>query len=177
MERPSWNGPSALLAAPNGYDFDSYRVPAVNLEQRAQAAFDYYDRVHREVFAGDPAANPRLKVEVLAPARVADVDTLVLVTPWTLNGMFFADEYPDALDVGARSCPVFVNDLPDLGRYGSVNLVSDVSAYESPERARSVASSLVKSFQEAIAAWRAANDVADPSRRSLLRGKLDRPDG
>lgn len=117
-----------------------------------------FTTVHRTVFLGDPAANPRLPVDVLEPALVADTPTLVLLTPWTLNGLLFPpdDAFPEQISVAERLRPVFVAELPPLGRYRSVNLVGDVSRYETPEQARTIARSWAAPFQAAVRAARAA---------------------
>ena len=59
------------------------------LADLAARVLAHFEGVHADVFRGDPAANPRLKVEVLDPEMAGDTPTLVLITPWTLNGMAF----------------------------------------------------------------------------------------
>ncbi len=143
------------------------------LRRLAETTEATFRRVHTDVFEGDPAANPRLKVEVVDPERVEGIPTCVLVTPWTLNGMWFpgGQTFPDRLIVAGRPKPVFANELPDLGPYLSVNLVSDVSRLESPAQARTIATTLGESFREAIRRIVEEAQVADPGRRRLLRGR------
>lgn len=135
----------------------------------------YFDRVHREVFDGDPAANPRLRVEVLGAAMATDTPVLVLVTPWTLNGMAFPpdDDFPEQLTVGDRTYPVFVNEVADFGSYRSLNLIADVSGIESHDAARQRAEELAQPLRDAVSRARAPRSereehVADPGRRRLL---------
>ena len=144
-------------------------MDAVELAERVQ---EHFERVEREVFRGDPAANARLKVEVLDPELVGDIPTLVLVTPWTLNGMAFPpnEHLPGELTLGKRRYPVFCNELEDLGHYCSVNLVSDVSNLQSPDAARGVGRPLGALFRQAVAAFIDAGSVADPSKRDLFKG-------
>ncbi len=132
----------------------------------------HFETVERTVFRGDPAVNPRLKVEVLDPELVQDTPTLVLVTPWTLNGMAFPPEgdFPNSLDLGKRSYPVFRNDLDGIGPYCSVNLVSDVGNLQSPDAARGVGRPLGKMFRDAVARARQERVVDDRARRDLFKG-------
>ena len=123
------------------------------------------------MFAGDPAANTRLKVEVLGEATAGDTPTLVLVTPWTLNGLAFPpdDRFPDSLTIGKRSYPVFHNEIDALGSYYSVNLMGDVSMLKSPESARAVGSQLGAPFRVAVEKAREALAVPDEARRELFK--------
>jgi hypothetical protein len=143
----------------------------------ADRTFRYFDGVHREVFADDPATNPALTVEVVEPSQIAGCPTLVLITPWTLNGMVFGDleDFPPALTVGAREYPVFANTLPDLGPYRSVNLIPDVSTFDDQEGARKAARAYVQPFRDAVTKALDEIQVEDRARRELLRG-LIRPD-
>ena len=129
------------------------------LGQLAAATLEAFTRVHRAAFLGDPAANPRLPVDVLAPATVVDTPTLVLLTPWTLNGLLFPpdDDVPDVLVVAGRARPVHSAEVDGLGGYRSVNLVADVSRWRGPEQARTVARSWVEPFRAAVAEARAAH--------------------
>lgn len=138
------------------------------------ATLEYFQRVHRDVFAGDPASNPQLEVEVIAPAVIAGAPTLVLITPWTLNGMVFGElpGFPTKLPIGGKTYPVFANTLAELGPYRSVNLVSDVSAVDGPEAARKTARAFVQPFQEAVATALEEAQIEDPDRRNLLRGLI-----
>lgn len=144
----------------------------ISPEALAQRALEFFEGVNRDVFRGDPAANTRLKVEVVEEAMVDDTPTFVLITPWTLNGMAFPPDgrFPESLAVGARECPVFRHEIQGLGEYCSVNLVPDVSRLQSPEAARSAADALASAFREGVAAARADLGVENPDRRSLLKG-------
>lgn len=125
-----------------------------SLADLAEAAFA---GVHRRVFAGDPAANPRLPVEVAASATAGDTRTLVLITPWTLNGLIFCpdDDFPAELSIaGLPPRAVYATELEPLGRFRSVNLVPDVSGLPDPERARSLAASWAEPFRAAVEAAR-----------------------
>ena len=143
-----------------------------DLDGLAARVLAVFEDIHRRVFLGDPAANSRLKVEVLEPALAADTPTLVLITPWTLNGLAFPPHphgtLPAELMIGRRRRPVFTNSLADIGQYNSVNLVPDVSSLESRAQARSLAEPLAVDFRSAVAAARADASVPDPSRRRLL---------
>lgn len=131
----------------------------------------YFERVHREVFADDPAANPNLAVEVVAPDDVQGVPVLVLITPWTLNGMIFGDlpGFPSALTIGAKDYPVFENTLAELGPYRSVNLVADVSGLSDQEAAGRAARALVEPFRVAVRTALEEGQVRDRDRRGILR--------
>lgn len=146
----------------------------MDLDARVRMTFEYFDRVHREVFAGHPAANPRLTVEVVDPAEVHGVHTMVLICPWTVNGLFFppGDRYlPDELEIGGRPHPVFPNHLDELGRYGSVNLVADVSCLTMAGIAASL-EPVLPWFRDAVRRlYEPADTVAEPHRRALLFGK------
>jgi hypothetical protein len=130
----------------------------LDLQWLAEHALTAFAAVHRRVFAGDPAANPRLVVEVTEAAMAGDTATLVIITPWTLNGLLFSpdDIFPDELSIADRPQPVFITELEPLGRFRSVNLVSDVSGLPGPERARSLARSWAGPFRMAVEAARAA---------------------
>lgn len=141
-----------------------------DIDDLAARVLDHFERVHRDVFRGDPVANPRLKVEVLDPVVVEGAPTLVLVTPWTLNGMAFPpdDRFPDTLTVNTKHLPVFRNTLEGIGSYCSVNLVADVSTLQSPEAARGVGRPLGAAFRSAVEQFR---QIEDRGRRDLLRGR------
>jgi hypothetical protein len=141
-----------------------------DLDDLARRVYDHFEGVHREIFRGDPAANPKLKVEVLDPEMVGDTPTLVLVTPWTLNGMAFPPDarFPDSLAVNTKVLPVFRNELDGIGAYVSVNLVADVSTLQSPDAARGVGRSLGAGFRTAV---EEARQIGDRGRRDLLRGR------
>lgn len=137
----------------------------------------HFTRVHRDVFLGDPLCNPRLKVEVLDETVAHDTPTLILVTPWTINGLAFPPDgmLPETLAINGRSYPVFVADIDGIGPTHSVNLVATVAGIASPEAARSAARAIGEAFRISLARVREAAQVDDPSRRDLFR--LRRADG
>jgi hypothetical protein len=143
----------------------------------ADRTYAYFEGIHRDVFAGDPASNPALAVEIVGPREVGGLPTLVLITPWTLNGMVFGDvaDFPSVLTVGAREYPVFAHSLPELGPYQSINLVPDVSSLEAQESARKAARAYVQPFRDAVARALEEIRVEDRDRRQVIRG-LIRPD-
>ena len=136
--------------------------------------YEYFERIHRDVFAGDPAANPALAVEVLEPSEVGGLPILLLITPWTLNGMVFGDlvDFPASLAVGAKEYPVFAHSLAELGPYRSVNLVPDVSSLESQGAAQRAARAYAQPFRAAVAKALEEARVDNPNRRGLLRGLI-----
>lgn len=141
-----------------------------DLQDLAQRVYDHFERVNRDVFRGDPVANPKLKVEVLDPEMAGDTPIIVLITPWTLNGMAFPpdDRFPASLSVNTKDLPVFRNELEGIGAYCSVNLVADVSTLQSPDVARAIARPLGTAFRTAV---EAARQIGHLGRRELLRGK------
>ena len=136
----------------------------------------HFTAVHLEVFLGDPVCNPKLRVEVLEEALAHDTPTLVLITPWTINGLAFPPDgtLPDTLTVNRRSLPVFVTDIAGIGVVHSVNLVANTATLASPEAARSAARALSGDFRHAITRAREAAQVADPGRRELFRIRTHR---
>lgn len=130
---------------------------------------EHFQTVHREVFLGDPVSNPKLKVEVLAEEDAGDCPTLVLVTPWMVNGVALPPdgELPASLSINGRTYPVFTAEVEGVGTLHSVNLAATTAAFTSHEAARSVAAAMAGPFREAVAAARSGR-VADPSRRRLL---------
>jgi hypothetical protein len=138
----------------------------------ADQTYAYFESIHRDVFAGDPACNPSLAVEVVGPEELAGHPTLVLITPWTLNGMVFGElaDFPSTLSVGARAYPVFAHSLPKLGPYRSINLVPDVSSFGDQESARKAARAYLQPFRNAVAKAIEDMSVGDRDRRDLLRG-------
>jgi hypothetical protein len=124
------------------------------LEDLVARAGEAFRGVHDLVFAGDPSANPRLRVEPVEPAWVDGVPTLVLITPWTLNGLMFPlGAGPDELVVATFPRRAYRGDVVPLGVYWSVNLVPDVSQLTSPGQARRLAASFADPFREAVRAW------------------------
>lgn len=129
-----------------------------------------YREINERVFVGDPIANARLRVEAVEPALAEDTPTLVLITPWTINGMAFPpdEEFPDSLRIGGKSWTVFRHELEALGVYRSINLVSHVGCLDSHEQARELACAMGPRFAEAVDRVRRDVLVPDPSRRRLL---------
>ncbi|MFI7545184.1 [NiFe]-hydrogenase assembly chaperone HybE [Actinoplanes sp. NPDC049599] len=121
------------------------------LVAQVRAAFE---RVHRAVFLGDPVANARLSVDVVDVDVVHDAPTLVLVlvTPWTVNGLIFTpdDAFPEALEIAGRRRPVFRVELTGLATFRSVNLPVDTAALRSMAQARTLARSWVPPLHQAI---------------------------
>ena len=117
-----------------------------------------FERVHREVFLGDPAANARLTVDVVDVDVVHDAPTLVLVTPWTVNGLIFSPghAFPGTLEIAGHRRPVFRVELPGLDAFRSVNLPVETGALHSMAQARTLARSWVRPLHEAIRAALAA---------------------
>jgi len=115
-----------------------------------------FERVHREQFLGDQVANPRLTVDVIAPAMVRDTPAVVLLTPWTVNGLAFPpdDVFPDAVEIAGRRRQVFRILMPELGAFRSVNLPLETSALRDMTQARRLALSWAAPFQEAVTAAR-----------------------
>jgi hypothetical protein len=92
----------------------------------------------------------------------------VIVTPWTLNGLIFPvrDGFPHELDLAGQSRPVFEVTLPPLGRFHTVNLVSNVWGLGDQRRARALARSWGGPFRQAVLAAltappEAAGEAAD----------------
>jgi hypothetical protein len=129
-------------------------VDSVLLDDLAARATAAFRGVQERVFAGDPAANPRLAVEVVEAMVVDGVATLVLITPWTINGLLFPlGEGPAELSVAAAPRRAFRGDVAPLGVYWSVNLVADVSRLTSPRQARTLAESFAEPFRASVRTW------------------------
>lgn len=137
------------------------------LRDQALAAFRH---VHRAAFAGDPAVNPALDVAVTDVLMAADTPTVVLVTPWTLNGLAFPPDrqLPARCEIGGASRLLFRNHLSGLGEYYSVNLVPDVSGIATQAEALKLALSLARPWADLIATSRGTEAVTSPARRRLL---------
>lgn len=129
-----------------------------------------YQEINERVFLDDPIANARLGVEVVEPAMAEDTPTLVLITPWTINGMAFPpdEEFPDSLRIGEKSWTVFSHELGRLGVYRSINLVSHVGCLDTQEQARELACAMAGPFTQAVSRVRRDVLVPEPSRRKLL---------
>jgi len=121
-----------------------------------------FERVHREQFLGDRAANPRLTVDVIDAATVDDTPAVVLITPWTVNGLAFppADEFPEVLEIAARRRPVFRVELPELGAFRSVNLPMEAASLRDMDQARTLARSWAVHFHDAVRTARQARAPA-----------------
>jgi [NiFe]-hydrogenase assembly, chaperone, HybE len=117
-----------------------------------------FEQVHREQFLGDRAANPRLTVEVIDAAIVDNTPTVVLITPWTINGLAFPpdDEFPEVLDIAARRRPVFRVEMPGLGAFRSVNLPVEAASLSGMDQARTLSHSWAAHFHDAVRAARQA---------------------
>jgi hypothetical protein len=140
------------------------------LDELAGRVAEHFSRVHREVFLGDEVSNPKLWVEVVSPAMAGDTAAMILIAPWTLNGLVFPpdESFPTTLTVGAKEYPVFTAEVEGLGTVRSLNLASDVSTMPSQDAARGIAAALAGPFLEAVALARETGRVSDPSRRRLL---------
>lgn len=137
------------------------------VSNRLEASKAAFEAVYSRSFRGDAAANPRLRVEALEEAVVAGYPTVVLITPWTLNGLIFPPPpgssagaveaaalwdkgFPEWLEIAGQQRAVFLGELPQIGAYRSVNLVPDVSRLTKPEQARTLAISFVAPFHGAL---------------------------
>jgi hypothetical protein len=147
------------------------RTSPLDLVDLANRVAEVFEGIHRRVFLGDPVSNPRLGVEVVEPALALDTPCLVLVTPWTLNGLAFPPDgrLAETLEVVDRRLPALTNELDGIGPYHAVNLMGDVSAIESPAWARRIALAFAEPFRDAVAGARSATRPPDPGRRRLLR--------
>jgi hypothetical protein len=128
-----------------------------DLDERVRATFA---DIHRRVFLGDAAANPRLRVEVVAARSEGATTTMVLITPWTINGLLFTPHLPTVARIAGARRPVHGLCLPDLGPFGSVNLVADVGGLPGQDRARALAAGWTEPFRSGIAEALAALDPA-----------------
>ncbi len=125
-----------------------------------------FDQVHREHFLGDPTANPRLGVDVLDPVVVADTPTVLLLAPWTINGIAFPpdDQFPDVVEIAGRRRMVFRVVMADLGPFRSVNLPLEAAGLRSMAQARGLTRSWATHFHDAVRVARAAQ-VSEASPR------------
>jgi len=117
-----------------------------------------FERVHREQFLGDRAANPQLTVDVIDAALVEDTPAVVLITPWTINGLAFPpdDEFPDHLEIAGRRRPVFRVEMAMPGVFRSINLPLEAASLRSMDQARTLAHSWAEHFHDAVRAVRQA---------------------
>jgi hypothetical protein len=124
------------------------------LEDLVARAGEAFRGVQERVFSDDASVNPRLRVEPVEPAWVDGVPTLVLITPWTMNGLMFPlGAGPNELVVATIVRRAYRGDVPPLGVYWSVNLVPDVSQLTSLGQARRLAASFADPFREAVRTW------------------------
>lgn len=144
--------------------------------EHASAVLAAFTEIHEQVFRGDPVANPRLRVEVVGAAMAGDTPVLVLVAPWTINGLAFPPDgaFPDRLELAGKTYPVWAHELGGVGRYRMVGLLSSVSCFQSPAEARELAEAMAEPFRRAVEAARPEpstgdGDVPNPGRRRLLQ--------
>jgi hypothetical protein len=139
----------------------------------------YFEQVHQEVFADDPASNPCMSVEVIGAATAKDTPVVILIAPWTLCGLALPPDgrLVSTLRVGHSHYPALVNEVDKIGSYWSVMLVPDVSGYTSQEEARHKAQSLAEPFCQAVEkARQELTEVADADRRSLFNTVAGKPE-
>jgi len=131
----------------------------------------FFSDLNRDVFAGDPATNPNLHVEVVEAQPVAGGVVVVVIAPWTISGILFLEDetFSDTIVIGGRRLPVLVNDVPSLGRYHSVALVREVESLTSQDQARETVAAAMVPFLAAMAEARESAAIDDPSRRDLFR--------
>jgi hypothetical protein len=144
---------------------DGAEVHTVRMRGLDEIAADVrlaFERVHRERFQGDPAANPRLTVDVIDPAVVEGIPTVVLLTPWTINGLAFPPdgEFPDSLEIAGRRRRVFRIELAELGAFCSVNLPLEPANLRSMAQARELTRSWVAHFRDAVRVAGRASEAA-----------------
>ena len=145
-------------------------------EQLAADARGAFERVHREVFLGDPVANSRLVVDIVDAGLVADTSVLVLVAPWTVNGLLFPPDgdFPDVLELAGRRRRVFCSWLPGLGAFHSVNLPVEATTVHDMRQARILARSWVVPLHEAVRAARAGRRRTAEGARHIAEGSKQR---
>ena len=142
---------------------------------RAAAVLAAFTDIHERVFRGDPAANPRLRVEVVGAAMAADSPVLVLVTPWTINGLAFPPDgdFPDRLEIAGKDHQVWAHELDGVGPYRMVALLVTVACLQSPAEARELAEAMAEPFRTAVADARTGpggdTGVPNPARRRFLQ--------
>lgn len=138
-----------------------------SLGDQVLAAFRH---VHQTAFAADPAANPALAVAVTGVLIAGDTPTIVLLTPWTLNGLAFPPDgrLPARCEIAGAPRILFRNHLAGLGEYYSVNLIPDVSAITTQAEALKLAYGLAEPWRDLIAQSRGTEAATSPARRWLL---------
>jgi hypothetical protein len=152
---------------------------SMSLEALAESVVAYFEKVARDVFEGDPVANPALTVEVLGATHALDTPVMIVITPWTVMGMAFPpdDRLPAELRIDHRHYPVLANEVDAIGRYHSVLLIPDVSDYRDQPAVRDDALALMPGLRNAIERWRTEKvGVANTERRALVRNLAGRGD-
>ena len=131
----------------------------------------FFAELERDVFSGDPAANPALHVEVVDTREVAGGIVVSVVAPWTITAVLLFDDgaFPEMLVVAGRRLPVLTNEVPSLGPYRSVTLVRGVETMRSQDEARRAVTNVLDAFIDAVARAREGAQVENPSRRRLFR--------
>ncbi len=131
----------------------------------------FFSDLERDVFAGDPATNPNLHVEVIEAQPIAGGVVLVVIAPWTISGILFLEDetFSDTIIIDGRRLPVLVNEVPSLGRYWSVVVVREVGSLTSQDEAREIVAAVMVPFLEAVAEATANAGIEDQSRRDLFR--------
>ena len=130
---------------------------APELATLAAQVHDVFQDIHGRVFRGDPAANPRLQVQVVAAVIAHDTPAVLLLTPWTCNGLAFPADgsFPGEVVVAGRPLAARPVRVGPLGLLWSVNLVPDVSRFASQETAIRTAASWAEPWQLAVSLARA----------------------
>lgn len=142
-----------------------------DLERLAASTRAAFEETHLKNFRTDPTRNPRLTVEVVAPAMVDQTPTMILITPWTLDGLMFLPEESTIreLMVGERRFPVLEDTLDGIGAYTCIHLVPDVRGLATQKAARHAAATLAEPFRQAVTRAFEEQSVANPDRRDLFK--------
>jgi hypothetical protein len=129
----------------------------------ARAVQQVFDGVHHRAFRGDPAANPRLDVQVVAAALAHDTPAVVLLTPWTCNGLAFPPDaaFPGEVIVAGRRLAARPTALEGLGTFWSVNLIPDVSRLPTQRAAAGLAAGWAEPWALAVTSARRGRPVGD----------------
>jgi hypothetical protein len=143
----------------------------VDLGELATSTRVAFEAVSRQSASDDPTGNPELTIEVVEQALVRQTPTLLLITPWALEGIMFVEEGPELADltVGRRRFPVLTGALDPIGPYSTVRLVPDVRGLADQAAARHAAAALAGPFREAVARALRESSVTDPARRDLFK--------
>lgn len=131
----------------------------------AAAVLEEFRDIHDRVFLGDPAANPNLEVEVLGATSVGATAAMVLITPWTCNGLVFpADRtFPEKVSVGDAVVASRPIDLAgSIGRFWSANLIANVSRFSDQSAARRAAAAWVPRWVQAVESFCPPLAVSEP---------------